>query len=74
MILIQAQAIKKTINAESEVYKLFKNQVNLQTGDLNQYLFLDSLMDKKDAKVLVGLSNSIINLGNVNAPVPNPPQ
>ncbi len=30
-------------------------------------------MDKKDAKVLVGLSNSIINLGNnANTPVPNP--
>jgi hypothetical protein len=50
-------------------------EVGVQSTDLNQYLFLDSLMDKKDAKVLVGLSNSIINLGgNANTPAPAPPR
>jgi hypothetical protein len=49
------------------------SEVDIESAGLNQYLFLDSLMDKKDAKVLVGLSNSIINLGgNTNAPAPAP--
>ena len=36
---------------------------------MTDYLFLDSLMDKTDAKVLVGLKNSIISFGGSNSPV-----
>ena len=44
-----------------------QDQVELKGNDLSQYLFLNSLMDQKNAKLLVGLQNSIINFGN--APV-----
>jgi hypothetical protein len=69
--LKQAQAINNTINAESEIYKKVLTEVGIQASDLNQYLFLDSLKEKKDANVLVGLGNSIINLGGNNA-IPQP--
>lgn len=60
----QASAINNTINAESEIYKLLQDQTGLKGDDLSQYLYLNSLMDQKNAKLLVGLQNSIINFGN----------
>jgi hypothetical protein len=52
------------------VYKDFQTQIGGVTSeDLNQYLFLNSLMNQENAKLLFGLQNSIINLGN-NANTP----
>lgn len=50
--------------AEADIYKLLQDQVDLKGDDLSQYLYLNSLMDQKNAKLLVGLQNSIINFGN----------
>jgi len=60
----QAQAISNTINNETDVYKTVQDSVGLESNDLTQYLFLNGLMDKKNAKLLVGLQNSILNFGN----------
>jgi len=63
--------LNNTISAEADVYKTFKDGIQLLPEDLNHYLFLDSLMDKTDAKILVGLQNSYVGLGGAaNAPVP----
>ena len=56
--------MNNTINAESEIYKLVSASVNLQNSDLNQYIYYNNLMDQKNAKILVGLQNSILNLNN----------
>jgi len=59
-----ASAINNTISAETEVYQQVENFLGLQTDDLTQYVFINSLMEQKDAKLLIGLQNSILNLGN----------
>ena len=59
-----AQASNNTINAEADVYKKLENDVAIKGSELSQYIFLNSLMEQKNAKLLVGLTNSIINLGN----------
>lgn len=46
------------------VYKRLQDDVLLKGDDLSQYLYLNSLMDQKNAKLLVGLQNSIISFGN----------
>ena len=63
-----ATANNNTINTESAVYKLTKDQIGLDSNQLNQYIFLNALHDQKNAKLLVGLQNSIINFGNSNSP------
>lgn len=63
-----AQATNSTINAEADVYSKLQNEVGIQGSDLSQYLFLNSLMDQKNAKLLVGLQNSIINFASTNLP------
>jgi regulator of protease activity HflC (stomatin/prohibitin superfamily) len=60
----RATASKSTIEAESDVYKAVQDQVGVKQDDLTEYLFLNSLMDQKNAKILVGLQNSIINFPN----------
>jgi len=55
--------------AEAEIYKLLQDQVGLKGDDLTEYVYLNSLMDQKKAKLLVGLQNSIVNFGNT--PVKN---
>lgn len=67
IIFLQASANNNTILAEADTYKLLQDQVALKGDDLSQYLFLNSLMDQKNAKLLVGLQNSIINFGNTPA-------
>lgn len=63
-----AQTYNNTINAEANVYKKVEKEMGIAGSDLSEYLFLSSLMDQKNAKLLVGLQNSIINL-NSNQPI-----
>ena len=63
-----AKANNNTINTESEIYKLSKDKMSLDGNQLNQYIFLNALHDQRNAKLLVGLQNSIINFGNSNSP------
>ena len=63
-----ATANNNTINAESDVYKLSKDKMSFDGNQLNQYVYLNALQDQKNAKLLVGLQNSIINFGNTNTP------
>ena len=37
------------------------NNTKVGTDDLNKYLFLNSLMDHSNVKLLVGVSNAIVN-------------
>lgn len=60
--------MNNTISAESEIYRKVVDDIGLAPEDLTQYIFLNSLMDQKNAKLLIGLQNSIINFGN--QPVP----
>jgi len=64
-----ATATNNTISAESGVYKIVQDQVGIKGNDLTEYLYLNALMDQKNAKLLVGLQNSIINFGN--NPIPH---
>jgi hypothetical protein len=50
--------------AESDIYKQIQDQIQMKGDDLSQYLYLNGLMDQKNAKLLVGLQNTIINFGN----------
>ena len=56
--------MNNTIGAETKVYKNVETNLNLKDTDLTKYIFLTGLIDQKDAKLLVGLQNSIINFGN----------
>lgn len=60
----KAKTLENTINTESEVYKYLEEGVGLKSNELSEYLFLNSLNDQKNAKLLVGLQNAIINMGN----------
>lgn len=64
----QAKALTSTVGAETQVYNRFQKELGISSTDLNDYLFLNSLMDNKNAKVLVGLQNSIVNFGQSNQP------
>jgi hypothetical protein len=63
-----AQAINNTISAESEIYKKLIEDVGLKGDDLSEYLYLSSINDNKNAKLLIGVQNAIINFG-YNQPV-----
>jgi hypothetical protein len=63
-----ATAINKTIEAESEVYKLVQTSLGLSGADLTKYAYFNSLNDQKNAKLLVGLQNAILNLNQINQP------
>ena len=60
----ESQAINNTITNQANVYKNIEDRVGLTGNDLNQYLYLNSLNQQKNAKLLVGLQNSILNFGN----------
>ncbi len=36
----------------------------MDSNELTQYVFLNDLMEQKNAKLLVGLQNSILNFNN----------
>lgn len=59
-----AQNVNNTISTETDVYKIVQDTIGLESADLTQYVYLNSLMDQKNAKLLVGLQSSILNLGN----------
>ena len=60
--------MNNTITAESEVYSLVSGSVGLNSSEITQYIFYNGLMDQKNAKLLVGLQNSILNLNNQPQP------
>jgi hypothetical protein len=60
----EATALNKTINTESKIYKKVEKDLVLSDKELTQYLFLTALNDQRNAKLLVGLQNSIISFGN----------
>ncbi len=57
--------MNNTILAESDVYNLVETAVGLNSTELTQYVYYNGLMDQKNAKLLVGLQNSILNLNNL---------
>jgi len=59
-----AKAINNTITMESSVYKQVQDQLGLKDADLTSYIFLSGVNDQKNAKLLIGLQNTIINFGN----------
>jgi regulator of protease activity HflC (stomatin/prohibitin superfamily) len=67
-----AQAINHTILTESDVYKTTQEEVGVNGSDLTEYLFLNSIMEQKNAKLLIGLQNSIINFSNQPEAMPSP--
>lgn len=60
----KAEALNNTINTESEVYKKLNEEIKLNNNQLPEYLMLNGLMEQSNAKLLVGIQNSMINFGN----------
>ncbi len=58
-----ANNTRNVIDTETEMYKQLQNEVGIKGDDMPEYLFLSSLSRKENAKLLVGLQNSIISLG-----------
>ena len=65
----QAKAINNTILTEATVYQNAMSSIGLNETELNLYLFLSSINDQKNAKLLVGLKNSLVNMGNSPPPL-----
>ena len=59
----EAKANNNTINTESDIYKTVMNNIKFNDTELTNYVFLNSL-SLKNAKLLVGLQNSIVSFGN----------
>lgn len=66
-----AQALNKTITTETAVYDNVIHKVQLKDKDFSDYVYYTNLMEKRDGLLLVGLQNSILNLGSqgTNSPV-----
>jgi len=62
-----ATANNNTINAESAVYRLTLDKLGFNATEFPKYVFLNAL-DHKNAKLLVGLQNAIVDFGNTNNP------
>jgi hypothetical protein len=60
----EAQAINNTITRQGIIYNNIQKDVGLSGDDLNEYLYMNSLNEQKNAKLLVGMQNSILNFGN----------
>jgi hypothetical protein len=65
----ESQAINNTISNQARVYETIEKDIGVNGDDLNQYLYLNSLKKQKNAKLLVGLQNTIINFGNNPTPI-----
>lgn len=67
----QADALQKFVDTESDVYQDARNKIGLKGEEFTDYVYYTNLMDKKNNHLLVGLQNSIINLGkgvqNINS-------
>jgi regulator of protease activity HflC (stomatin/prohibitin superfamily) len=59
-----AAANNNTINAESAIYNTIKTGTDFTDPELTQYVFMDSVKQNENAKLLFGLQNTIINFGN----------
>lgn len=59
----QADALRKTIEAEGTVFENAKNKMDVKGQDFTDYFYYTTLMDKKSPKMLVGLQSSIVNFG-----------
>ena len=60
----ESTAINNTISNQALVYNSIQNDIGLKGDDLNQYLYMNTLNDQKNAKLLVGMQNSILSFGN----------
>jgi hypothetical protein len=60
----ESQAINKTITNQAFIYNNIQTEIGLKGDDLTQYLYLNTLKDQKNAKLLVGMQNSILSFGN----------
>jgi regulator of protease activity HflC (stomatin/prohibitin superfamily) len=60
----ESKAINNTISNQAKVYGDIQKNVGLNGDELNQYLYLNSLNKQRNAKLLVGLQNSIVSFGN----------
>ena len=60
----ESAAINKTITNQANVYNKIQNDIGMKGDDLSQYLYLNTLNDQKNAKLLVGMQNSILSFGN----------
>ena len=60
----ESKAINNTINNQANIYKNIQTDVGLKGDDLNQYLYMNTLGDQKNAKLLVGMNQSILSFGN----------
>ena len=61
----QSQAVNNTISNQALVFSEIQKEMGLTGDDLNQYLYLNSVNKQKNAKLLIGMQNSIVNFGNV---------
>jgi ribosomal protein L24 len=64
-----AQATQNTIDTEASVFSDAMNKIGVKDKELVDYIYYTSLMSKNDANLLVGLQNTIVNLGSTNQPV-----
>lgn len=60
----KAEALTKTIDTESDVYLNARKKIGIEGQDFTDYYYYTSLIENSNPSVLVGLQNSIINLGN----------
>ena len=60
----ESTAINNTISNQALVYNAIQTDIGLKGDDLNQYLYMNTLNDQKNAKLLVGMQNSILSFGN----------
>lgn len=59
-----ATAMNNTINTETNVYKNAIDILGLSTDELTQYVFLNSIMEQKKAKILFDLQNTLMSFNN----------
>ena len=59
----QATALQQTIDTEASVYGDAQKQIGLKGNDFTNYVYYTKLSDQKNAHLLVGLQNSIVNFG-----------
>ena len=60
----ESKAINNTINNQANIYGNIQTEIGLKGDDLNQYLYMNTLGEQKNAKLLVGMQNSILSFGN----------
>lgn len=64
-----ATALNNTVIAEALAYKKVITDLELSPDDLTRYVFLNSLLEKNNAKIMFDLQNTIIGFDNVNQPI-----